>query len=176
GGRVPPPPAGDVNDDGILVLLDDDFLVDLDVFVRQRSRLDRRSQNQEAEKRRFPDVRKHIGAAPFSSGDASTLERFRGGTAVRAAKVSRNRMPPGEDESSLTLEVVSPRIRGFICTNAHPTGCAASVAAQVARAESQSASFQAGGNALIVGASTGYGLASWIVAAFARRMSSVGLF
>jgi enoyl-[acyl-carrier protein] reductase/trans-2-enoyl-CoA reductase (NAD+) len=76
----------------------------------------------------------------------------------------------------VTVEVVSPRIRGFICTNAHPAGCAASVEAQVARAESQRASFPAGGNALIVGASTGYGLASWIVAAFARRMSTVGVF
>jgi enoyl-[acyl-carrier protein] reductase/trans-2-enoyl-CoA reductase (NAD+) len=86
-------------------------------------------------------------------------------------------MPSWEDdEAAVTLEIVSPRIRGFICTNAHPAGCAASVASQVARAEAQRSSFPAGGSALVIGASTGYGLASWIVAAFARRMASVGVF
>jgi enoyl-[acyl-carrier protein] reductase / trans-2-enoyl-CoA reductase (NAD+) len=76
----------------------------------------------------------------------------------------------------VTLEVVSPRIRGFICTNAHPVGCAASVAAQVARADELRSSLPAGGNALVIGASTGYGLASWIAAAFARGMASIGVF
>jgi len=85
-------------------------------------------------------------------------------------------MPSPEDAGDMTLEVVSPRIRGFICINAHPVGCASSVAAQVARAEELRASFPAGGNALVIGASTGYGLASWIVAAFARRMASIGVF
>jgi enoyl-[acyl-carrier protein] reductase/trans-2-enoyl-CoA reductase (NAD+) len=74
------------------------------------------------------------------------------------------------------VEVVAPRIRGFICTNAHPAGCAAAVAEQVARAESAAAKSPAGGNALVLGSSTGYGLASWITAAFGHRMSTVGAF
>jgi enoyl-[acyl-carrier protein] reductase/trans-2-enoyl-CoA reductase (NAD+) len=74
------------------------------------------------------------------------------------------------------LEVVSPRIRGFICTNAHPAGCATSVEAQIRRAEAERPASPRGGHALVIGASTGYGLASWIAAAFAHRMAAVGVF
>jgi len=70
---------------------------------------------------------------------------------------------------------VTPRIRGFICTNAHPAGCAAAVEEQIRLAEA-SRREAPGGNALILGASTGYGLASWITAAFAHRKSTLGVF
>lgn len=76
----------------------------------------------------------------------------------------------------MPLEVVSPRVRGFICTNAHPAGCAQSVALQVRRALAQRPAPPAGGSALVVGASTGYGLASWITAAFGHRMGTLGVF
>jgi enoyl-[acyl-carrier protein] reductase/trans-2-enoyl-CoA reductase (NAD+) len=76
----------------------------------------------------------------------------------------------------VALEVVSPRIRGFICTNAHPAGCAASVAHQVDVAKKARPAGAAGGNALIVGASTGYGLASRIAAAFTHDMATAGVF
>ena len=76
----------------------------------------------------------------------------------------------------MSLEIVSPRIRGFICTNAHPAGCAASVDAQIRLAEKVGSGFRKGGNALVVGASTGYGLASWIAAAFGSRISTLGVF
>ena len=76
----------------------------------------------------------------------------------------------------MPLEVVGPRQRGFICTNAHPAGCAAAVADQVRRAEAQVAGAAPGGKALVIGASTGYGLASWITAAFAYRMGTLGVF
>lgn len=75
----------------------------------------------------------------------------------------------------MPLEIVSPRLRGFICINAHPSGCAEAVALQVRRAKENPASTP-GGNALIVGASTGYGLASWITAAFSARMGTLGVF
>lgn len=75
----------------------------------------------------------------------------------------------------MPLEVVSPRLRGFICVNAHPAGCAENVALQVRQAKSEPWTAP-GGNALIVGASTGYGLASWITAAFAGRMGTLGVF
>jgi len=74
------------------------------------------------------------------------------------------------------LEVVTPRIRGFICTNAHPAGCAAAVDEQIRLAEAAAAKRDAGGNALILGGSTGYGLASWITTAFAHRMSALAVF
>jgi enoyl-[acyl-carrier protein] reductase / trans-2-enoyl-CoA reductase (NAD+) len=76
----------------------------------------------------------------------------------------------------LPLEVVAPRIRGFICTNAHPAGCAAVVADQVRRAERAQPPSAGGGQALIIGASTGYGLSSWTVAAFGHRMGTLGVF
>jgi enoyl-[acyl-carrier protein] reductase / trans-2-enoyl-CoA reductase (NAD+) len=74
------------------------------------------------------------------------------------------------------LEIVAPRIRGFICTNAHPAGCAAAVETAVTRAERVSTAMPAGGNALIIGASTGYGLASWIASTFAAKMAALGVF
>jgi enoyl-[acyl-carrier protein] reductase/trans-2-enoyl-CoA reductase (NAD+) len=74
------------------------------------------------------------------------------------------------------LEVIAPRIRGFICTNAHPAGCAVVVGEQVRRAEEGKPSSPGAGNALVIGASTGYGLASWIAAAFAERMATLGVF
>ncbi|HEY6931219.1 MAG TPA: enoyl-ACP reductase FabV [Thermoanaerobaculia bacterium] len=80
------------------------------------------------------------------------------------------------EEPVVPLEIVSPRIRGFICTNAHPAGCAASVDAQIRRAEKAGSGDRTGGNGLVIGASTGYGLASWIAGAFAHRMSVLGVF
>lgn len=68
--------------------------------------------------------------------------------------------------------IVRPRIRGFICTTAHPTGCAAGVRAQIARA----APLDAGpSKALVLGASGGYGLASRIVAAFGGGADTLGV-
>ncbi len=68
--------------------------------------------------------------------------------------------------------IVKPRIKGFICTTAHPAGCAANVANAAA-----SIAPLANGprNALVVGASTGYGLASRIVAAFGSDAGTLGI-
>lgn len=76
----------------------------------------------------------------------------------------------------MSLEVVSPRMRGFLCTNAHPGGCAASVGHQVLVAEQGRNGGPRGGNALVIGASTGYGLASRIATAFGHGMATVGVF
>lgn len=68
--------------------------------------------------------------------------------------------------------IVKPRIRGFICTTAHPTGCAASVREQIARATP----FPNGPRrALVVGGSGGYGLAARIVAAFGAGAGTLGV-
>jgi enoyl-[acyl-carrier protein] reductase/trans-2-enoyl-CoA reductase (NAD+) len=75
----------------------------------------------------------------------------------------------------MPLEVVHPRIRGFICTTAHPLGCQAQVRRQVAVARRDPATW-GGGNLLVLGASTGYGLASRIAGAFGHGMGSVGVF
>src|SRR5204863_2357075 len=76
----------------------------------------------------------------------------------------------------MALEVVSPRIRGFICTNAHSGGCAEAVRGQIAAVRAIHPAPARGGNALIVGASTGYGLASRIAAAFGHGLGTLGVF
>lgn len=75
----------------------------------------------------------------------------------------------------MSEQVVQPRIRGFLCLNAHPEGCRAEVARQieVARASSDE---RPGGNLLVIGGSTGYGLASRITGAFGYGMDSIGVF
>ena len=59
-------------------------------------------------------------------------------------------------------------VRGSVCLNAHPAGCKKAVEDQIAYTKKQSASYaknKAPKNALILGCSNGYGLASRIVAA-----------
>ena len=68
--------------------------------------------------------------------------------------------------------IVRPRIRGFICTTAHPYGCSAKVRDQINRVKPLAAGPK---KALIVGASGGYGLASRIVAAFGAAAGTLGV-
>jgi enoyl-[acyl-carrier protein] reductase/trans-2-enoyl-CoA reductase (NAD+) len=72
--------------------------------------------------------------------------------------------------------VIKPKIRGFICTNAHPAGCEAHVEEQISYVKSQANSETGPKNVLVLGASTGYGLASRINAAFAHNASTLGIF
>jgi enoyl-[acyl-carrier protein] reductase / trans-2-enoyl-CoA reductase (NAD+) len=71
--------------------------------------------------------------------------------------------------------IVKPRIRGFICTTAHPDGCAAHVREQIDYVRAQGAVEIAAPRVLVLGASGGYGLASRIVAAFAGTASTLGV-
>jgi enoyl-[acyl-carrier protein] reductase/trans-2-enoyl-CoA reductase (NAD+) len=70
--------------------------------------------------------------------------------------------------------VVSAKIRGFICTNAHPSGCAANVRGQVeaARAAGPGTGM---GNVLVIGSSTGYGLGSLISAVWGWGAKATGV-
>ena len=74
------------------------------------------------------------------------------------------------------LMVIKPKIRGFICTNAHPVGCEAHVNEQIAYVKSQTQADNKPKNVLVIGASTGYGLASRITAAFGNGASTLGIF
>ena len=75
--------------------------------------------------------------------------------------------------------VINPKVRGFICTNAHPLGCAENVSQQIdyinglSLGEPVPAAPQ---NVLIIGASTGYGLASRITAAYGYGAKTLGVF
>lgn len=74
--------------------------------------------------------------------------------------------------------IIQPKIRGFICINAHPVGCAAHVNEQIAATKEQDFPTDQGQpkNVLVIGASTGYGLASRITAAFGYQASTLGIF
>lgn len=70
--------------------------------------------------------------------------------------------------------IVEPKIRGFICTTAHPAGCARSVEEQVEYVKSR-ARFNGPKRVLVIGSSTGYGLATRIAAAFGGGADTVGV-
>ncbi len=72
--------------------------------------------------------------------------------------------------------VVVPKVKGFLCVSAHPEGCAANVRDQIAYVKSKGAIKHGCKCALIIGSSTGYGLASRIVSAFGCGASTVGVF
>ncbi len=72
--------------------------------------------------------------------------------------------------------IIKPRIRGFICTTAHPAGCAAHVEEQIAFVRSKGPIDGMPKRVLVIGSSTGYGLASRIVPAFAGGAATLGVF
>ncbi len=72
--------------------------------------------------------------------------------------------------------IIRPKVRGFVCVTAHPVGCAAYVQEQIDYVKRQGPIKHGPKNALIIGASTGYGLASRIAAAFGSGAGTVGVF
>ena len=72
--------------------------------------------------------------------------------------------------------VIKPKVRGFVCVTAHPAGCAAHVQEWIDYARKKGPLQNGLKNVLIVGASTGYGLASRITAAFNAGASTLGVF
>ena len=72
--------------------------------------------------------------------------------------------------------VVTPKVRGFICTTAHPVGCAKHVAEQIAVVKNRGHIANGPKKVLVIGSSTGYGLSSRIAAAFGSGASTIGVF
>lgn len=72
--------------------------------------------------------------------------------------------------------IIEPRTWGFICTTAHPAGCAANVREQIAITRRQGLRNDGPRRVLVVGASTGYGLAARISAAFGFGAATLGVF
>ena len=70
---------------------------------------------------------------------------------------------------------IEPRMRGFICTTAHPTGCAQNVKNQIDYVKSKGI-IDGAKRVLVIGASTGFGLASRITSAFGSNASTIGVF
>jgi enoyl-[acyl-carrier protein] reductase/trans-2-enoyl-CoA reductase (NAD+) len=71
--------------------------------------------------------------------------------------------------------LIQPKIRGFVCITAHPDGCAAHIAEQIAVVKSRGPVANAPKRVLVVGSSTGYGLASRIAAAFGGSAKTIGV-
>ena len=74
--------------------------------------------------------------------------------------------------------IIKPKVRGFICTNAHPQGCKANVAEQIAHVKAHvnmDTNQSQPKNVLVIGCSTGYGLASRITAAFGGGAKTLGV-
>ena len=72
--------------------------------------------------------------------------------------------------------IVAPKIRGFICTTAHPDGCAAHIAEQIAVVRNRGLIERGPKKVLVIGSSTGYGLASRIATAFGSNAATIGVF
>lgn len=71
--------------------------------------------------------------------------------------------------------IIEPRMRGFICLTAHPEGCAQNVKNQIEYVKSKG-KINGAKNVLVIGASTGFGLASRITSAFGCDAATIGVF
>lgn len=71
--------------------------------------------------------------------------------------------------------IIEPRMRGFICLTAHPKGCEQNVINQINYIKSKGA-IDGPKKVLVIGASTGFGLASRITAAFGSNASTIGVY
>jgi len=71
--------------------------------------------------------------------------------------------------------IIEPRMRGFICLTAHPDGCAQNVKNQIAYVKSKG-QIDGPKKVLVIGASTGFGLASRITSAFGSDAGTIGVF
>ena len=72
--------------------------------------------------------------------------------------------------------IIKPRVRGFLCVTTHPTGCEANVQQQIDYVKANGAIDNGPKKVLVIGSSTGYGLASRITAAFGSGAATLGLF
>ncbi|WP_127170121.1 enoyl-ACP reductase FabV [Xanthomonas sp. BRIP62415] len=72
--------------------------------------------------------------------------------------------------------IIHPKVRGFICTTTHPLGCERNVLEQIAATRARGVRNDGPKKVLVIGASSGYGLASRITAAFGFGADTLGVF
>ena len=70
--------------------------------------------------------------------------------------------------------IVEPKVKGFICTTAHPAGCKESVRRQIAYCK-EKGMVEGPKKVLVIGSSTGYGLASRIAVTYGYRADTIGV-
>ncbi len=71
---------------------------------------------------------------------------------------------------------IEPKIRGFICTTAHPVGCEVQLQQQIDKVRKKGPIQGGSKKALIIGASTGYGMASRVALAFGCGADTLGIY
>ncbi len=74
------------------------------------------------------------------------------------------------------IMIIKPKIRGFICTTTHPTGCEANVKEQIELTKAKGKIANGPKKVLVVGSSSGYGLSSRIASAFGSDAATIGVF
>ncbi|MGH7946194.1 MAG: enoyl-ACP reductase FabV [Opitutaceae bacterium] len=72
--------------------------------------------------------------------------------------------------------IIKPKVRGFVCVTAHPEGCAAHVQEWIDYVRARGPIKQGPRKVLVIGSSTGYGLASRVTAAFGSQAATIGVF
>jgi enoyl-[acyl-carrier protein] reductase/trans-2-enoyl-CoA reductase (NAD+) len=72
--------------------------------------------------------------------------------------------------------IIKPKIRGFICTTTHPTGCDLNIKQQIEFTQKKGAIDNGPKKVLVIGASSGYGMSSRIAAAFGSGAATIGVF
>lgn len=72
--------------------------------------------------------------------------------------------------------IIKPKVRGFMCVTSHPVGCDLNVKQQIDYVKSKGPVADCPKRVLVIGSSTGYGLASRIVSAFGCGASTIGIF
>jgi enoyl-[acyl-carrier protein] reductase/trans-2-enoyl-CoA reductase (NAD+) len=72
--------------------------------------------------------------------------------------------------------VITPKIRGFICTTTHPTGCDLNIRQQIELTQQKGAVENGPKKVLVIGSSSGYGMSSRIAAAFGSGAATIGVF
>jgi len=77
---------------------------------------------------------------------------------------------------SSKLMIVKPKVRAFLCVTAHPEGCAAHIREQIHYVRARNDTSSGPKKVLVIGSSTGYGLASRIVSAFGYGAQTLGIF
>jgi enoyl-[acyl-carrier protein] reductase/trans-2-enoyl-CoA reductase (NAD+) len=72
--------------------------------------------------------------------------------------------------------IIKPKVRGFVCVTAHPAGCAVHVGEWINHVKSKGTIKNGPKKVLVIGSSTGYGLASRVTAAFGSGAATLGIF
>ncbi len=72
--------------------------------------------------------------------------------------------------------ILKPKVRGFVCVTSHPEGCAAHVQEWISHVKAKGPLSGGPKKVLVIGSSTGYGLASRVAATFGSGAATIGVF